>query len=163
MDNEIVEDIEQQESKVSEITDEEMKARGYVEIDLKEKLHKISLGGLFMPAIWGPFHGFWVTVLFYPLWIWTDSLIRNAIIRGGFAIALAVIMVVVTIVFTILFAIKSNEPAYLRVADKVKLDTYIKRERIWAIAMFIVLVLGLGFATYYNLTVFLPQHGIYLI
>ena len=37
-------------------------------------LPPINLGALFMPPIWGPANGIWITILYYPLWLFADNL-----------------------------------------------------------------------------------------
>ncbi len=115
------------------------------------KLPSLNLGALFMPALWGPAHGFWITILFYPLWVFVDSSIMSAVTQGGFAIILAIICTAGTIGFTIFFAFTSTKPAYERVKDRYSLAQYLKREKIWAIVCALVTVVMLVLATIYNL------------
>lgn len=39
-----------------------------------EGLPPLNLGALFMPPIWGPAHGIWITILYYPAWLLIDNL-----------------------------------------------------------------------------------------
>ena len=41
-------------------------------------LPPINLGALFMPPIWGPAHGIWITILYYPAWLVLDNLFYGA-------------------------------------------------------------------------------------
>ena len=42
--------------------------------ELMKGLPPINLGALFMPPIWGPANGIWITILYYPLWLFADNL-----------------------------------------------------------------------------------------
>ena len=33
----------------------------------------LNIGALLMPPIWGPAKGIWVTILWYPLWVFADN------------------------------------------------------------------------------------------
>jgi uncharacterized membrane protein YdbT with pleckstrin-like domain len=121
-----------------------------------DKLPRINYGALFMPAIWGPAHGQWVTILFYPIWIFADNCIASAVRYGGLlAIVLAAIVVAGTAAVTLLYASTAGRKAYLRVAHKMTRERYLARERVWAVASALIALLFLGFATWYNLTVVL--------
>ncbi len=115
------------------------------------RLPAISIGALLMPCIWGPAHGYWVTILYYPLLIFVDSAICSAVDYGGLAIPLATVMCVATVALTVFFAKTAGPAAYARVSDKVSLETYLKRERIWAVVSALLLVLALVSATIWNL------------
>ncbi len=123
--------------------------------DLK-KLPAINWGALLMPAVWGPAHGYWVTVLFYPLWIFADVSLTNALFHGGFTIVLAVTVFLGTAAFTLFFARTAGARAYLRVAHKVSLQEYLRRERIWIAVSALIALVFLGLATWYNLAIRLP-------
>ena len=49
---------------------------------LVEGLPPINLGALFMPPIWGPAHGIWVTILFYPIWLSADNLVARSLFKS---------------------------------------------------------------------------------
>ena len=58
-----------------------------------EGIPRWNIGALFLPPIWGPAHGFWATILFYPLWLVADNLFYAAYSeRTSLAIAFAVII-----------------------------------------------------------------------
>lgn len=120
--------------------------------DLEElKLPKINIGALLMPCVWGPAHGYWFTILFYPLLIFLDTAIRNAVDTGGAAIPVAVIMTAATIGFAFFFAKTCGVKAYARVAHRLSPEKYLKRERIWAVVSALILAVFLTLATIYNL------------
>jgi len=124
-------------------------------IDLSQ-LPAMNWGALLMPAIWGPAHGQWITILFYPLWLFADTSITNAVLYGGVAIVLAATVILGTAAATVFFARTVGYKAYLRVADKMTLQEYLARERIWAVVCALIALVFLGFATWYNLSVRLP-------
>lgn len=125
------------------------------ERDLRS-LPRINWGALLMPAVWGPAHGQWVTVFFYPIWLLADNCLTNAVLHGGIAIVLAAIVVLGTAAVTIFYARTAGYKAYLRVADKMTLQEYLARERIWVVASALIALLFIGLATWYNLAVRLP-------
>lgn len=114
-------------------------------------LPKISIGALLMPCVWGPAHGYWITILYYPLMIFVDSAIRSAVDEGGIAIAISAVMVAATVAVTVFFAKTAGPHAYARVADRVPIEVYVRRERIWAVVSALLLVAALTLATVYNL------------
>ena len=70
-----------------------------------EGIPRWNIGALFLPPIWGPAHGFWATILFYPLWLVADNLFYAAYSeRTPLAIAFAVIIGVVLFAVTLLFS-----------------------------------------------------------
>ena len=139
---------------MSELTDEQIAS----EEEFLKGLPRVNWGALFMPGIWGPAHGFWVSILFYPLWVFVDNMIFGAYVnREPWAIALAVVSVIVIVGVTIAFAIVSQPFAAHRAENKgVSRETYLKRERIWAIVCALIAIAALAWATYYNLNVRMP-------
>ena len=111
---------------MAELTDEQIAQ----EEKFLEGLPRVNIGALVMPGIWGPAHGFWACILFYPLMIFIDYVVYGAYIKPeAWTIALAVIGVALYIV------------------------AYLKRERIWAVVCVIILIIALAWATYYNLEI----------
>ena len=136
---------------MAELTDEQIAA----EEKWLEGLPRFNWGAFFMPGIWGPAHGFWVCILFYPLWVFIDYLIYGAYINPQpWTIALAVIASVILLGITIAFARVSQPFAAHRAEAKgISREQYLKRERIWAVVCFILAIVALAWATYYNLEV----------
>ena len=91
-----------------------------------EGIPRWNIGALFLPPIWGPAHGFWATILFYPLWLVADNLFSR--LSQPFA-------------------------AHRAVARGVSKETYVRRERIWAVVCVVIGLAMLGFATWYNLMI----------
>ena len=136
---------------MAELTDEQIAEE---EAFLKG-VPRVNWGAFFMPGIWGPAHGFWVSILFYPLWLFADNLIFAAYSDPEpWKVALAVVAGVGIIAITAAFAVVSQPFAAHRAANKgVPRDVFLKRERIWAVVSFILAVAAVAWATYYNLNV----------
>ena len=136
---------------MAELTDEQIAE----EEKFLEGVPRVNIGALLMPGIWGPAHGFWACILFYPLYIFADNLIYGAYTGGAWwMIALAVVAVVVLLGLHIAFSLVSGPLAAHRAANKgISRETYLKRERIWAVVCAILAIAALAWATYYNLNV----------
>ena len=120
-----------------------------------EGLPPINIGALFMPGIWGPAHGFWACILFYPMYLFADNLFYAAYdTREPWTIALAAVAFVVLVVVHVGFA-RLGMPLSAHQADNkgVSRETYIKRERIWAVVSIVLAIAAVAWATYYNLNI----------
>ncbi len=129
-------------------------ARAY-KTALLEGLPPLNLGALFMPPIWGPAHGVWITILYYPLWLFADNLLYAAYSNPEpFSITFAVLMAVILAAVTIIFAKVSQGYACQRALKRGKTkETYIKEQRIWAVVSGVIAVVFLAAATYYNVAI----------
>lgn len=129
------------------------------QIALEEKFLEgvplINIGALFLPPIWGPAHGFWATILWYPLWLFADNMMYAAYSeQTPLAIAMGVLAFIVTTIATVLFARLSQPFALHRAVDKgISKEEYLRRERIWAVACIIAGIVMIAAATYYNLVI----------
>ena len=135
-------------------TKQEKKERQYRE-DLLEGVPTINLAALFMPPIWGPAQGIWVTILFYPLWLFADNLFYAAYSNPSpLSIILALVVAVGLAVGTIFFA-KVSQPYALEraLAKGLSKEKYLKNQRIWAVAMALIAIVMIALATYYNLII----------
>lgn len=134
---------------MSELTDEQIAA----EERFLEGIPRWSIGALFLPPIWGPAHGLWIAILFYPLWLFADNMFYAAFFeRTPLAIALAVIVGVALLGVTLLFSRLSQPYAAHRAHTRgVSKLTFVHRERLWAIVSVIVGLAMIAFATWYNL------------
>ncbi len=124
-----------------------------------EDIPPINIGALFLPPIWGPAHGIWVTILFYPLWLFADNMFFAAYsLRTPMAIGLAILVGVILLAITLVFA-RLSQPyaAHRAVARGVSKITYIHRERLWAVVSVIVGIAMIAFATWYNLCLRTPM------
>ncbi len=124
------------------------------EVSLKG-LPPINLGALFMPPIWGPAHGIWITILYYPAWLLLDNLFYGAYENPQpLSIVLSIIAGVVLAGVTVIFARASQVYALHRDLNRGRTkEQYRKRQVIWAIAMAILAAVMLALATYYNLVI----------
>ena len=136
---------------MAELTDEQIAQ----EEKFLEGLPRVNIGALVMPGIWGPAHGFWACILFYPLMIFIDYVVYGAYNKPeAWTIALAVIGVALYIAASVVFSIVSQPFAAHRAEAKgVSREQYLKRERIWAVVCVIILIIALAWATYYNLEI----------
>ncbi len=134
-----------------ELSDKEIKA----EEKFMEGLPRINIGALLLPPIWGPAHGFWVTILFYPAWLLADNLFYAVYVEPTvLSVVLAVCTFIVLLVITIAFSLVSQPIAAHRAEDKGKTrEQYLKAEKIWAIVGVAGALLMLGIATWYNLDI----------
>ena len=136
---------------MAELTDEQIAEE---EAFLKG-LPRVNIGALLMPGVWGPAHGFWICILFYPLYIFVDNLLFGAWRNPqAWSIALAVIAAVILLGVCIAFSLISQPVSAHRAAAKgVSRETYLRRERIWAVISVLLAIAALAWATYYNLNV----------
>lgn len=116
---------------------------------------RFNVGAFFMPAIWGPAHGLWVAIIFYPLWLVADNTFYAAFSqRTPLAIAVAVAVFVVMVAITVAFSLIGQPLAARRAASRGKTkEEYLKSQRIWAAACIAIAVVALAAATYYNLAI----------
>ena len=134
---------------MAELTDEQVTA----EKKFMEGVPKFNLGAFLLPPIWGPAHGIWVTILFYPAWILVDNLLFAMYsapsvmsVVGGLSSLLLLVLV------TVLFAVISQPYAWHRAHDRGKTkEQYLSSERKWAIGCVFGGLAMLIFASAYNL------------
>ena len=136
---------------MAELTDDQIAE----EEKFLEGLPRLNLGALLMPGIWGPAHGFWVCILFYPIYIFLDYVIYGAYANTQpWTVALAVISIVLFVGLSVAFMLVSQPLAAHRAESKgISRETYLRRERIWAVVSVVLALAALAWATYYNLDV----------
>lgn len=136
-------------SKPEALSDEEIRA----EREFLEGIPRVNVGALFLPPIWGPAHGMWATIVFYPLWLVADNSFYAAwSAPSALSIALAALVFVMLTAGTVAFAIVSQPfAAHRAVAMGKTKEEYLARERVWAVVSVIVGILMIALATYYNL------------
>lgn len=136
---------------MAELTDEEIAQ----EEKFMKGLPRLNVGAFFMPPIWGPVHGFWVTILYYPAWLIADNLFFATYLDpSGINVAMAVTVAVLLLGVTAAFAIVSQPIAAHRAEDKgVSRQAYLKRQRVWAAVSIALAVAVVALATYYNLNI----------
>ena len=120
-----------------------------------EGLLPVNLGAMLMPPIWGPAHGIWITILYYPAWLLIDNLLYGAYMNPSpLTVILAIIAALILAGVTIIFARASQVYALRRDLSRGKTkEQYKKRQVIWAVTMGMLAVVMLGAATYYNLVI----------
>lgn len=120
-----------------------------------EGVPRFNLAAFLMPPLWGPVNGFWITILFYPLWLFTDNMIYAAYANpSSLTIVLAVLVAAVLLAGMAAFSLVSQPIAFHRAIGKgLSKEQYLRRQRIWALACVVLAALMLAFATYYNLCI----------
>ena len=136
---------------MAELTDEQIAE----EEKFLAGLPRVNIGALLMPGIWGPAHGFWPCILFYPAYLFADNLFYAAYKNPEvWIIVLAVVAGVILLGVHIAFSLVSQPLAAHRADNKgVSRERYLRRERIWAVVCVILAIAALVWATYYNLNI----------
>ena len=125
-----------------------------------KRLPRFSWAAFLMPVIWGPAHGHWLTIVFYPLWIWVDDCIMVATKNPNvLTVVIAVVVTAGTVAAMALFGATAGPKGYLRVADRVPIDKYLRRERIWLVAGIVFAVAVLTLATLFNIFLYDSLRG----
>ena len=139
------------ESHGARLSDDEIAA----EEEFLKGLPPINIGAFFMPGIWGPAHGFWACLLFYPLYLFADNLFYSAYVTAeAWIIALAVLAGIILVVIHLAFARVSGPLSAHRSENRgISRETYLRRERIWAVVCVILAIAAIAWATYYNLNI----------
>lgn len=136
---------------MAELTDEQIAE----EEKFLKGLPRVNLGALFLAPVWGPAHGMWAAFLFFVAWLFTDNVIYAATVEPSvMSVMLAAAMVVVLVGATVVFAIVAQPLAAHRAESLgVSRETYLRRQRIWAVVGAVVAVAVVAFATWYNLDI----------
>lgn len=118
-------------------------------------LPRVNLGALFLAPVWGPAHGMWAAFLFFVAWLFVDNVIYAATVEPTVLnVILAVLMTVALVGGTLVFAIVSQPFAAHRAeAMGESRADYLRRQRIWAAVSFVVAVIVVVLASYYNLEI----------
>lgn len=136
---------------MAELTDEQIKA----EEEFLRGMPPINIGAFLLPPIWGPAHGMWATIVYYPIWLFADNVFYAAWSESTpLAVGVAAVVFVTLLAITLVFA-RLSQPfaAHRAVARGISKERYLKRERVWAVACAVVGAVALAAATYYNLAV----------
>lgn len=120
-----------------------------------EGLPPINIAALFMPPIWGPANGIWLTILYYPVWLFADNLFYGAYSNPQpLTVGLSIVAAVVLALVTIVFARAGQGYACQRALKMGKTkEQYLANQKKWAVAMVILAVAMIAAATYYNLVI----------
>lgn len=116
---------------------------------------RINIGALFLPPIWGPAHGFWITILYYPAWLFADNCFYSAYSMPSVpTIIMAIVVFLVLLAVTVAFSLLGQPIAAHRAAEKGKTkEDYLSAQRKWAIGCVIGGIAMIVLATYYNLCI----------
>lgn len=122
---------------------------------IMEGLPPINIAALFMPPIWGPANGIWLTILYYPVWLFADNLFYGAYSNPQpLTVALSIVAAVVLALVTIVFARAGQGYACQRALKMGKTkEQYLANQKKWAVAMVVLAVAMIILATYYNLVI----------
>ena len=133
------------------LTDEQIAA----ENEFLKGLPRINWGAFLMPAIWGPAHGIWIAIIFYPLWLIADNVFYLAWVEPSpIAIVIAISVFAIMFGITLGFAIVSQPFAAHRAENMgVSRETYLRRERWWILISAIIGIAFIVLATVYNITI----------
>lgn len=133
------------------LSDEQIRA----EERFMEGLPRFNVAAFLLPPIWGPAHGFWATIVFYPLWLFADNMFYAAYANPSMlSVVLALVVLVALVAVTVAFAVVSQPLAAHRAEDRgVDRQTYLRRQRMWAIGCAVGGAAMLALATYYNLVI----------
>ncbi len=118
-------------------------------------LPRVNMGALLLAPVWGPAHGMWPAFLFFVAWLFVDNAIWAASVQPTVMnVVLATVMLVGLVAATVVFAIVAQPFAAHR-AEAMGVDraTYLRRQRVWAVAGAVAAVAVVAFATWYNLDV----------
>ncbi|MBP5313880.1 MAG: viscotoxin-A3 [Eggerthellaceae bacterium] len=140
----------EQEQAQETISQEEYEA----EDEFLSKIPRLNLGALFAAPVWGPVHGFWATILFYPAWVFADNILYN-MVSTGFSVLNLILVILVfgsLIAITVGFALTSGPVSAHRAIKKGKtFARYRKEQRIWAVVGIVLFIAALVLATVFNL------------
>jgi len=114
------------------------------------RLPRFNFAAFALPPVWGPAHGQWVGVLFLPIWVFADD-VASTLGRGNMALAGAAVILPATFAFQAFFAKRANGLAWRRVAGRMSVDEFARRQRLWAMVCVPIGLALLGWALYYRL------------
>lgn len=113
------------------------------------ELPRFNWGAFLIPPVWGVAHGLWAGVFFLPLWAFVDNAIRGTQGRALWMQALAWGTLVGTLTFQYEYARTANRLVWRRAAERMDLEHYVRRERIWAIGGVVVVATLAGWVGTY--------------
>lgn len=127
--------------------------------DYLRGLPRFNIGALFLPPIWGPAHGMFLTLLWYPVWLFADNVFFAAYsVQSTLSYVVAVITGIILTVFTFVFSYAMQPRAAVHCIQRGKTkEQFQRRQRIWAVVGVIVGIVMIAAATYYNLCIRTPM------
>ena len=118
-----------------------------------EGMPRFNLAAFLIPPVWGPVHGFWITILFYPAWVLLDNVIYASVEAPSIlSIVIAVLSVALIIGVSLVFSLVSQPIAAHRAEEKgLSREQYLRRQRIWNVVSIVVAIVFVSLATWYNI------------
>lgn len=110
---------------------------------IPRELDRFNWGAFLMPPIWGVAHGQWPGVFFLPAWAFVDNVLRGERVFGVWTQVVAGAMVLATLALQYAFARNANRVAWGKSRGRVPVETFLRRQRVWAIAS-ALLAVGMG-------------------
>lgn len=139
---------------MSELTDAQIAA----EKAFMEGVPRFNLAAFLLPPIWGPAHGIWATILFYPAWLLVDNLLYAMYSTPSvMSVAVALSALFLLVLVTVFFALISQPYAWHRAHDRGKTkQQYLSAQRKWAVGCVFGGLVMLILASAYNLLLRAP-------
>lgn len=127
--------------------------------DYLSGLPRFNIGALFLPPIWGPAHGMFLTLLWYPVWLFADNVFFAAYsVQSTISIVMAVLTAAILVLFTFYFSYAIQPRAAIHCIERgMTKEQFQKRQRIWAVVSVIGGLVMIAAATYYNLCIRTPM------
>ena len=118
-------------------------------------LPRFNVAAFLLPPIWGPAHGIWPTILFYPIWLFADNMFYAAYEHPSvISVSLALVVLVTLVAGTAAFAVVSQPFAAHRAERMgVSREAYLRRQKWWAVGCAVAGAIMIALATYYNLVI----------
>lgn len=139
---------------MSELTDAQIAAgKAFM-----EGVPRFNLAAFLLPPIWGPAHGIWATILFYPAWLLVDNLLYAMYSTPSvMSVAVALSALFLLVLVTVFFALISQPYAWHRAHDRGKTkQQYLSAQRKWAVGCVFGGLVMLILASAYNLLLRAP-------
>lgn len=116
---------------------------------------RFNLAAFLLPPLWGPVYGYWITILFYPAWLFMDNMLYGVYADPTpLTCILAALVCVTYVAFCVAFSLVSQPMAYHRAHAKgVSKEKYLKQQRVWAVVSVLITLVMVAAATYYNLEI----------
>lgn len=123
-----------------------------------EGMPPINIGAMLMPPIWGPAKGLWITILWYPLWLFADNCLYAWWSQGTMlATIVGILTLVLLLALSIGFGRLSAPYAAVKAVQKGKTKEEFQRdERRWIVISAAIALVFFVVATYYNICVRVP-------
>jgi hypothetical protein len=113
------------------------------------RLPMFNLAAFLIPPLWGLWYGQWIGVLFVPMYIFANNALELSLGKGGPWLAITIAIFAATLLFQWFFARRANGLAWRHVCAKQSVETFRRRQRVWAgVAVAIWVAVGAWIAAY---------------